>query len=194
MTGPLIAFYAVAAAAILGALGVVLVRNVVHSALMLFIALLAVAGIFILVFAEFLALTQVLIYGGAVTIVSLFAIMLTRTSELRVRLDNKQKPLAALAALVVFGLLTATFLSSDIPTVASAASVAEPGSPAASTGFEALGGVLFTQWAIPFEVVSLVLLVALVGAVILARERGRSEPGEPEAADAPRDSAQAKDG
>ncbi|MBI2965842.1 MAG: NADH-quinone oxidoreductase subunit J, partial [Chloroflexi bacterium] len=116
MTGPLIAFYAVAAAAILGALGVVLVRNVVHSALMLFIALLAVAGIFVLVFAEFLALTQVLIYGGAVTIVSLFAIMLTRTSELRVRLDSKQKPVAALAALVVFGLLTATFLSSDIPT------------------------------------------------------------------------------
>lgn len=170
MTGPLIAFYAVGAAAILGALGVVLVRNVVHAALMLLVALLAVAGLFILVFAEFLALTQVLIYGGAVTVVTLFAIMLTRTTELRVRLDNRQKPVAALAALVVFGLLTATFLASDIPTRTTPASVAEAASPAASTGFETLGTALFTQWAIPFEVVSVVLLVALVGAVILARD------------------------
>ena len=175
MTGPLIAFYAVGAAAILAALGVVLVRNVVHAALMLLIALLAVAGIFILVYAEFLALTQVLIYGGAVTIVSLFAIMLTRTAELRVRLDNRQRPVAAIAALAVFALLTATFLTSEIPTRATPASVSDPSAPATSTGFEALGTVLFTQWAIPFEVVSLVLLVALIGAVIMARDPNRSD-------------------
>jgi NADH-quinone oxidoreductase subunit J len=170
MSGPLIAFYVVGATAILASLGVVLVRNVVHAALMLLIALLAVAGIFLLVFAEFLALTQVLIYGGAVTVVTLFAIMLTRTTELRVRLDNRQRPVAAVAAIVVFSLLTATFLASDIPTRATPASVADAASPATSSGFEALGTVLFTQWAIPFEVVSLVLLVALVGAVIFARD------------------------
>ena len=64
-----------------GGLGVVLSRNVVHAALALLLSLIAVAGVYLILFAEFLALVQVLIYGGAVTIVLLFAIMLTRGSE-----------------------------------------------------------------------------------------------------------------
>ena len=63
-----------------GGLGVVATRNVVHAALALLLSLLAVAGIYLILFAEFLAIVQVLIYGGAITIVLLFAIMLTRTN------------------------------------------------------------------------------------------------------------------
>jgi len=141
-----------------GALGVVATRNVVHAALFLLLSLLGAAGAYLLLFAEFLALVQVLIYGGAIIIVVLFAVMLTRSSEYPRITDNKQWPLAAVAAAAVGVVLGAAFLDNNIPETA-------PNSPA----FADLANSLFTAWAIPFEVASLVLLVALIGAIIIAR-------------------------
>ena len=77
MTYEEVIFYVIAVPTVVGAIGVVTARNVVHSALFLILSLLAVAGVFILLAAEFLAIVQVLIYGGAVTILVLFAMMLT---------------------------------------------------------------------------------------------------------------------
>lgn len=114
MNADLIVFYILSAVTVIGALGVVLDRNVVRATLMLLIALLGVAGIFLTAFAEFLALAQILLYGGAVTIVVLFSIMLTRTGDLRINLDNPQRPLAAVIAISAFVLLTLTFTYSDI--------------------------------------------------------------------------------
>src|SRR3989304_4285619 len=96
-------FYVVAAVTVIGALGVVMARNVVHAALFLILALLSVAGVFILLSAEFLAIVQVLIYGGAVTILVLFAMMLTRVRDMPQSaaggsgqgLDGPQRPLPA---------------------------------------------------------------------------------------------------
>lgn len=164
MTAQLAIFYVLAGVTILGSLGVVLSRNVVHAAFMLLLALLAVAGIFLVAVAEFLALAQILIYGGAVTVVVLFAIMLTRTDS-QPRADHSQRPLAILAAVGVFALLVVTFVSSDIGTVQSTRGVGTE----SDSAFEALGLTLFTDWAIPFEMASLVLLVALIGAIMLAR-------------------------
>ena len=141
-----------------GGLGVVVTRNVVHAALFLLVSLVAVAGLYLILFAEFLALVQVLIYGGAIIIVLLFAIMLTRTAEYPYISDNKQWPLAAVAAAAVGVVLGAAFLENNIPDTS-------PNSPA----FADLANSLFTTWAIPFEVASLVLLVALIGAIIIAR-------------------------
>ncbi len=188
MSGDLIVFYALSAITVIGALGVVLDRNVVRATLMLLIALLGVAGIFLVAFAEFLALAQILIYGGAVTIVVLFSIMLTRTADLRVNLDNPQRPLAALIAISAFVLLTLTFIYSDIDELDEPASVAVAGAEEGSSGFETLGDVLFNQWAIPFEIASLVLLVAMIGAIALARsddpeDAGDITSGSPEAAE-----------
>ena len=146
-----------------GALGVVLTRNVVHAALALLLSLVAVAGVYLILFAEFLALVQVLIYGGAVTIVLLFAIMLTRSAEYPRISDNRQWPLAAVAALGLLGVLIASFLIGSVD-----------GTKAQSPVFGDLANSLFTRWAIPFEIVSLVLLVALIGAIIIARA-GRDE-------------------
>ena len=101
---------------------------------------------------------QVLIYGGAIIIVLLFAIMLTRGSEYPRISDNRQWPLAALAALGVLGVLMASFLIDPVEN-----------SEAQSPAFTDLANSLFTRWAIPFELASLVLLVALVGAIIIAR-------------------------
>lgn len=146
-----------------GGLGVVSTRNVVHAALYLLLSLLAVAGIYLILFAEFLALVQVLIYGGAVVIVVLFAIMLTRSSEYPRISDNRQWPLALVAALGLLGVLAAAFLAAPIQ-------ITQLQSP----DFTALSGSLFTKWAVPFEIASLVLLVALIGAIIIARA-GKNE-------------------
>ena len=141
-----------------GAVGVVATRNVVHAALFLLLSLLGAAGAYLLLFAEFLALVQVLIYGGAVTIVVLFAVMLTRSSEYPRITDNRQWPLGLVTATVLAVVLGAAFwLAPEV--------VAEPQAPA----FTELGASLFTKWALPFEIASLVLLVALIGAIIIAR-------------------------
>ncbi len=141
-------------------------RNVVHAALFLLVSLVSVAGIYLLLFAEFLALVQVLIYGGAIIIVLLFAIMLTRSQEYPRISDNPQWPLGIVAGLAVFGVLAASMLWRLPPE-------SEPHGPGLST----LGESLFTTWALPFEVVSLVLLVALIGAIIIARTGDPPAPG-----------------
>src|SRR5262249_33668676 len=112
----------------------------------------------------FLALVQVLIYGGAVTVLLLFALMLTRVG-VDPGLDNPQKPLAALAGIAVAGFLGWAILQtrwggaawSDISRIEG----------------QVLGRNLFDPWAIPFEIVSLVLLVALIGAAVISRTGSR---------------------
>ena len=141
----------------------VLTRNVVHAALALLLSLFAVAGVYLVLFAEFLALVQVLIYGGAIIIVLLFAIMLTRGSEYPRISNNRQWPLAAVAALGVLGVLIPSFMINSLDDT-----------EAQSPVFGDLANSLFTRWAIPFEIASLVLLVALIGAIIIARP-GRDE-------------------
>jgi NADH:ubiquinone oxidoreductase subunit 6 (subunit J) len=149
-----------AAAAVGGGLGVVLARNVVYAALFLLLSLLAVAAFYILLATEFLALVQILIYAGAVTILLLFVLMLTRARDVPMALDGPQKPVAAVAGLALLALLltvaTGTTWPRDVGTIT-------------RVPFESIGDALFRKWAVPFEVASLVLLVALVGAIVLAR-------------------------
>ena len=146
-----------------GGLAVVATRNIVQAALALLVSLVAVAGIYLVLYAEFLALVQVLIYGGAIVIVLIFAIMLTRNAEYPRTSDNRQWPLAALAALGLLGVLVPAFLINAVS-----------GTEPKNASFSGIGESLFTTWAVPFEVASLVLLVALIGAIIIAR----SGPGE----------------
>jgi len=155
----LVLFYLAGALTLGGALGVVGTKNIVHAALFLLASLMGVAGIYLLVFAEFLALVQVLIYGGAIVIVVLFALMLTRLQEFRGSMENPQWPVAALAAVVLFGVIAAAIVRTGTPF----------GAERHGPGVQEIGTSLFTQWAIPFEVASVLLLVALIGAVVIAR-------------------------
>ena len=156
-------FIILAVATIGGGLMVVVSRNVVHAALALLVSLIAVAGVYLVLFAEFLALVQVLIYGGAIIIVLLFAIMMTRSADYPRITDNKQWPLAAIAALALLGVLVPAFLINSVD-----------GTEAQNAPFTGIGESLFTTWAVPFEIASLLLLVALIGAIIIAR----SDEGE----------------
>ncbi len=160
MSLSLAVFYLLGLVCLGGAVGVVVARNVVYAAFLLLVSLMGVAGLYLLLLAEFLALVQVLIYGGAITIVILFVMMLTRVQEFRGIRNNPQWPLAALTALGLFALL-AVALVRGAPSETTRSSVS----------FRELGDSLFAQWAVPFEVASLVLLVALIGAILIARER-----------------------
>ena len=156
----LIFFYIIAATVVAGALGVVLIRSTVYAALFLIMSLLGVSGIYILLSVEFLALVQVLIYGGAVTILILFAMMLTRVRDKPDALNGPQAPFAALTA--------ATFMITSIVAITQTKFPGES-DKVNVIAFEDLANALFTTWAVPFEIAALVLIVALIGAIIIAR-------------------------
>jgi NADH-quinone oxidoreductase subunit J len=143
-----------------GGLGVVASRNVAYATICLLIALLAVAGIYVMLLSEFLALVQVLIYGGAVTIVLLFALMLTRAHELEGRQDNRQRPIAICVSLLIFAAISfATYTNEQ----ASA-------TDRVSAPLKTLGTELFSSWLIPFEITGLILLIVLLGVVIITHK------------------------
>lgn len=141
---------------------VVTSRNVVHAALYLVAVLAAVAGLFLLLSAEFVALVLVLVYIGAIIVLFLFGIMITRApTGADEGLDNDKKAPAALVSIVLFAVLaygSLTAFGSDL--------VAEPG---VVTDTALLGRSLLGRFVIPFEVVSFVLLAALIGGITLAR-------------------------
>ena len=161
-----VVFYVVAAIAVIGGLGTVLSRDIVHSALFLILALLMTAGVFVLLSAEFLALVQILVYGGGITILVIFALMITQLRGVRTAPDGPQRPfgfVAAGALAVVLGIMafrTDWIGETDRITVVDT---------------EALGRLLFREFAVPFEIASFVLLVALIGAVVLARTDDEGE-------------------
>ena len=161
ITPSLVLFYVTGALTLGGALVVVMSRNIVYAAFGLLASMVGVAGLFLLAFAEFLALAQILIYGGAIVIVILFALMLTRIEDFESLSDHPQWPIAAIVAIAVFGVIAATVVGTAVPD-----------SERASISFTALGTSLFTEWAVAFEVASLVLLVALIGAVVMVRITG----------------------
>lgn len=160
MTWEEVIFYFVAAFTVIGALGVVAARNVVHSALFLIVSLISVAGVFILLASEFLAVVQILVYGGAVTILILFAMMLTRVRDLPAQMVGKQAPIAALAAIAFMVMSIIAVVTTEFPGESEEINVID---------VNTIGDKLFTTYAAPFEIASLVLIVALVGAIILAR-------------------------
>jgi NADH-quinone oxidoreductase subunit J len=146
---------------LVAAIRLVTAKNVVHAALYLVVTLATIGGMYVVLAAEFLAFVQVLIYVGAIVVLLLFSLMLTRAPIGREALDNQQRGIAALVALgIVAGL---TFLIWD------AFGDAEPFRPG-SAGTAGLGASIFSEFVLPFEVVSFLLLAALIGAVVLARK------------------------
>ena len=146
----------------LAALRVVTTQNVVHAALYLVVVLGGVAGIFILLAAEFAAITQVLVYIGAIVVLFLFGLMLTKAPLGRTaNLDNDQKLVGAIVALMLFGVLAWAQID------AFGQIVVDPERVGTSA---MVGDSIFIRYLVPFEVISVLLLAALVGAVVIARK------------------------
>jgi NADH-quinone oxidoreductase subunit J len=155
-----IAFWSLSATTIICALMVAAVRNLVHSVLFLALTFVGVAGIYIVLSADFVAVVQVLIYAGAVGVLMTFAIMLTPGAD---RLNSStvfQAP-ALVLALLVFGVVT--FVAVDTEWA-----ISDRG--AFSTTAASLGEAFMRPYIVPFEVASVLLATAMIGAIILSRE------------------------
>jgi len=156
-----VAFWILAVGMVLAAIGVVRSQNVVHAALYLVVVLGGAAAQYILLAAEFVAVTQVMVYIGAVVVLFLFGVMLTR-APMRgdTNLDNDQRWPAAVVAVFLLGVLVTLLVDafSDNEIVLK--------SP---TSTSQVSESIFQTYVVPFEVVSILLLAALVGAVVIAR-------------------------
>ena len=163
--GSIVAFWLLAALTVGSALGVVAVRDLIRALVLLITSFLGVAGLYITLSADFVAVTQVLIYAGAISILLIFAIMLTPLASRQNAETFLQVPGLLLAGLVAF---TIGFVSLETDW-----SIAERG------GFEetasAIGEALLSKYVLPFEMASVLLLVAMLGAIVLVRPEGTPE-------------------
>lgn len=169
MSGQDIAMLVTTVVAGAAALLVVTSRNVVHAALFLVVTLLGAASTFLLVGAEFVAWAQVLVYVGAVVVLILFGLMLTRAPIGPMAVRNDNAPLAIGASVAMFAFLATMIFRSfgDVEV------------PLRHTPASALGNVIYTDWALPFMALGFFLTVALIGAIVIAR-REEGEGPEPE--------------
>ena len=161
-------FVALAAVGSVAAFRLVTTTNVVHGALYLVVALATLGAAYLLLAAEFVAWVQILIYVGAIVILFLFGLMLTKAPIGRAALDNQQRGVALLIAVLILAGLV--YLIQGAFPWASGHRIS-PVAGSGSTG--ALGASLFRSYVLPFEAVSFLLLAALIGAIVLSRREDR---------------------
>ena len=174
-------FYIFALVLIIAAARVITVRNPVHAVLFLVLAFFNSAALWLLLEAEFLAITLVLVYVGAVMVLFLFAILLINVPQaMRLRQWTRQSSwaisLAALIGLVMMIAMGLAFRSFVLPPEAMQQPLGTP---------RDLGTALFTEFVLPFEIASIILLAAMIGAIVLARETALEEESLEEASRPP---------
>ncbi|WP_366921646.1 NADH-quinone oxidoreductase subunit J [Metallumcola ferriviriculae] len=166
MTNPII-FWLITILVVGSALAVVLLRNIVHSALFLIVTFVGVSGLYILLQADFLAAVQLLVYAGAVAILIVFGVMLTVRGDIKnSNMFNSYKLSGGIVALVFFLIVERIILKTDwvLSTAAMPESTVGP-----------IADSLLGNFVIPFEVAAVLLLVAMVGAILLARGEGKPQ-------------------
>jgi len=161
----LLVFYFFAALAVVGAAMMVTRKNAVHSAVYLVLTFVAVAAIYVLLDAEFLFAVQILVYAGGILVLFLFVIMLVNQKEPRRYSGGRlHLGLSTALTLILFGMLATVFVK-EAPQAGAAAA------PMAEGNLQMIGWLLYRNYLIPFEVVSVLLLVAMIGAIVLGRPR-----------------------
>ncbi|MFB3812716.1 MAG: NADH-quinone oxidoreductase subunit J [Terriglobales bacterium] len=159
-------FYLLSAVAIISAIMVITRRNAVHSALSLIVTLLALAGLYLMLYAPFVAGVQIIVYAGGIMVLFLFVIMLVNLERAtKEEQFNKQWLAGILATLVLGGLFVFVYLKGQ---------ALFPGTPLAlaeTQNTQQIGIGLYQNYVLPFEIASLLLLVAIVGAVVMAKKR-----------------------
>jgi NAD(P)H-quinone oxidoreductase subunit 6 len=167
LTTPDVLFYAIAAITVAGAFGVAVSRNILYSALGLLMALLGAGSLYVFLSADFVAVTQLLIYIGGVLVLILFAVFLTsRITDVRISNTSFGQFGGVLLFLATAPVLLAVAALAPWP-------VRTP-APLASTT-QAIGDAFLTKWLLPFEIASMVLLATLIGAVVIARKEIKAD-------------------
>ena len=164
-TGVVVAFYILAGTSLVCALMVAFVRNLIHAVLFLALAFVGVAGVYVVLAADFVAVVQVLIYAGAVGVLMTFAIMLTPAADRRNSETMFQLPAALLAALFI-GIAVFVAYDTDWATTSG---------EGLQTTARALGEAFLDPYVVAFEVASVVLVTAMIGAIILTRREETDE-------------------
>ena len=154
-----IAFYILSGMAIISAVLVVSLKNLVRAILALASLFLSIAGLYILLSAEFLGLVQILVYIGGVILLFLFLIMLTENLFEKSQVAFLQRITGALLILSLFVIFISIFMKQPYQAI-----------PNTNYSIQEIGKLLMTDYLVPFEVVSLLLLVALIGAIVIARK------------------------
>jgi NADH-quinone oxidoreductase subunit J len=163
MNAPLIIFFVLAAVAVLAAVSLIVQRHPIHSALSLIVVMVALAGLYLLMGAEFVAAVQIIVYGGAIMVLFVFVIMLLNAGEEERTNFSKLATYAGIPlAVATTGLIAAAIVSSKSPL------------PSAATGdtltsTKVLSNLLFKEFVYPFELTSFLILVAILGAIVLAQ-------------------------
>ncbi len=163
MTAPVLIFFVLAALAVLGAVSLIVQRHPIHSALSLIVVMVALAGLFLLMGAEFVAAVQIIVYGGAIMVLFIFVIMLLNAGEEERTNFSKLATYAGIPlAVAVTGLIAAAIVSAG-------GALPAPAPSGALTSTRALCMLLFTEFVYPFELTSFLILVAILGAIVLAQ-------------------------
>jgi NADH-quinone oxidoreductase subunit J len=158
-----IGFGIIALLMLIAGVGVVASRNVVHAALSLVLVMAGAAALYVLLAAEFVAVTQVLVYIGAVMVLFLFGVMLTRARTGKDSdLNNKNAPIAAFVSLLLFGVMAYVLMKDYSDT-----KLPNNGTP---TSTKTVSDLIFKPYLLPFEALSFLLLAAVIGAIVLARK------------------------
>lgn len=147
-------------------------KNLVHAALFLAVTLAGIAGVFLTLAADFIALVQLVVYVGAVAVLFLFGLMLTRAPIGREALDNQNRGMAVAVSGSLFVVLSGLIISAVV-----SGAFGEGPFEVGFIGIETIGIAIFADWVLPFELLSMLLLAALIGAIVLAR-REDGDSGE----------------
>ena len=164
VTTQLICFIILSLVIIVGSLGVVLLESIVYSAFLLGGVFMSVAGLYLLLNASFVAAAQVLVYVGAINVLILFAIMLVNKKEdlKKIKYLNSRKIISTTICITLLSLLVRVDLSNTWI-------IANPNSSIGEESTVRIGEHLFSDYLLPFEVASVLLLMAMIGAIVLAR-------------------------
>ena len=163
MSAALIIFFVLAGLAVLGAVALILQSHPIHSALSLILVMLSLAGLYLLMGAEFVAAVQIIVYGGAVMVLFVFVIMLLNAGvEERTNFSKLATFAGVPLALALAGLIAAAI-------VRSSGHLPAPAAGGALTSTRQLSMLLFSEFVYPFELTSFLILVAILGAIVLAQ-------------------------
>lgn len=164
-------FYIFAAMTLVGAVLTITRRNAVHSAISLIVSLLGVAGLYLMQQAEFLFAVQIVLYVGGIMVLFLFVIMLVNLDEAAKEKQFNGQWIVGLAAVAAVAAELAYFFYKGGPNAFHIESAAAAAAPDALGNTEVIAQSLFSDYLLPFEIASLLLLVAVVGSVVMAKKR-----------------------
>jgi NADH-quinone oxidoreductase subunit J len=163
MTAPLVIFFVLAGLAVIGALSLILQKHPIHSALSLIVVMIALAGLYLLLGAEFVAAVQIIVYGGAIMVLFVFVIMLLNAGvEEHTSISKMAGAPGLLLVVALAGLVAATIVRSTD----SIQGTVQTGQMSSTPG---ISSMIFKEFVYPFELTSFLILVALLGATVLAQ-------------------------